>query len=74
MNDQNIEELKLYDVGGQYIVHVPTGRGEELRLHLASHGIKAVVSPLAEGDFDRLELENEVDVFEVQTILDHWEK
>lgn len=69
-----IKERKLYEAGGHYIVHVAVGRGEELRLHLESHGIRARVSSLAEGSFDRLELEGKIDPEIVQPILDEWER
>jgi hypothetical protein len=70
----DIRERKLYEVGGKFVVHVQRGRGEELRLHLQSHGIAAKVSPLAEAPFDRLELEADIDAEVVQSILDTWEK
>jgi len=66
--------FKVYPVDGRYFVHAPAGRGEELRLHLASHGIAARVSELAEADFDRLELDEEIDPVAVQVVLDHWER
>jgi len=73
MKQQEVPELKLYDVDGRYFVHAPVGRGEELRLHLASHGIPSEVSSLAEAPYDRLEvLGGAPDV--VQAILDHWER
>jgi hypothetical protein len=69
-----IEERKVYEVGGRLIVHVPRGRGEELRLHLESHGIESRVSQLAEGPFERLEIEGYPDREVVQAILDQWER
>ncbi len=61
----------LYD--GQF-VRTPPGRGEELRLHLESHGIPSRVTHLAEGPFDRVDLAGDVDRVAVQAILDHWER
>ena len=73
MNAHDVDELKVYALGDRTVVHVPVGRGEELRLHLASHGIPSEVSSLAEAPFDRLEvLGGAPDV--VQAILDHWER
>src|SRR5262245_28123722 len=43
------QERKVLTVGHMKVIHVANGRGEELRQHLASHGIIALVSPLAEG-------------------------
>jgi hypothetical protein len=68
------ELLKVYPVDGHSFVHAPAGRGEELRLHLAAHGVASRVSPLAEAKFDRLELEAGADPVAVQAILDHWER
>jgi hypothetical protein len=74
MQPAAIELLKVYPVDGRSFVHAPAGRGEELRVHLASHGIQAEASQLAEGPFDRLELEGCNDVEAVQAILDLWER
>jgi glycine/D-amino acid oxidase-like deaminating enzyme len=59
-------------VGDKHIIHVEIGQGEGLRQHLASHGIEAIVSPTAETDFERVEISDDVDLEEVQTILDNW--
>ena len=64
---------KVVDVGGKNVVHVENGRGEELRHHLAAHGITAIVSPPAETPFERVEIDGDVDVEDVQTIIDEWE-
>jgi hypothetical protein len=69
-----VEELKVFPVGGQNIVHVPNGRGEELRVHLESHGIHSQVSPAAETGYDRLVVEGGVDPESLQAILDQWER
>ena len=60
--------------GGRRVIHVEHGRGEELRQHLASHGIRAHVRPAAEPVIERLELEGDEDVEVVQAILDQWEQ
>ena len=64
---------KVVTVGEQHIIHVENGRGEELRQHLTSHGIDAIVSPGAETDFERIEIPATVNAEDVQTILDEWE-
>ena len=74
MSSNREPEVELFKVGSHRVIHVPVGRGEELRLHLESHGIHAAVSSVAEAPFDRLELQGDVDTEAVQTILDHWEK
>jgi len=74
MQVDNVEELKVFSAGGQNVIHVPNGRGEELRLHLESHGVRSKVSPPAAGPFERLEVEGEVDAETLQTIVDEWER
>ncbi len=64
----------LFVVGNQIFIHVENGRGEELRLHLASHGIDAKVSPAAETPYERLEVAAGTDPLIVQTILNQWER
>jgi hypothetical protein len=56
------------------MIHVENGRGEELRQHLASHGITSKVSRSAGAPFERLALEGNVDPEVVQAILDQWER
>jgi len=73
---KDLEELRVYPAGDhQLVVHVPNGRGEELRLHLESHGVRSKVSPLAQGPFERLEVEgDEGDVETLQAVVDAWER
>ena len=73
MPAHEVEILKVYPAGDQLVVHVPNGRGEELRLHLASHGIRAQVSPPALGPFERLEVEG-ADAETLQAVVDQWER
>jgi hypothetical protein len=68
------EELKVITDGGRQAVRVPSGRGEELRHHLASHGINARVSPAAGAAFERLEVEGDVHADVLQAIVDQWER
>jgi hypothetical protein len=66
------QELKVYALGSRRIVYAPAGRGEDVRLHLASHGI---ASEFAHRDpFGRLELERFADAQTVQAVLDDWER
>lgn len=66
------QELKVYALGSCLIVYAPAGRREDVRLHLASHGI---ASELANSDpFGRLELERFADTQTVQSVLDDWER
>jgi hypothetical protein len=69
-----VEHLKVFAVDGRFFVHAPAGRGNELRVHLASHGIDSEVSELAEAAFDRLELKGSIDSVVVQALLDEWER
>src|SRR5579859_7470964 len=61
MKAHEVEELRVYPAGDQFVIHVPNGRGEELRVHLASHGIRSKVSPPALKSFERLEVKGDVD-------------
>lgn len=65
---------QVLTVGGRSVVHVANGRGEELRHHLAAHGIEAKVSPAAETPFERVEIEGDADREVLQTIVDQWER
>ena len=74
MSTSDVAELTVYPAGDQLVIHVPNGRGEELRLHLESHGIRSRVSPPAETPFERLEVEGDVDANDLQAIVDEWER
>jgi hypothetical protein len=65
---------KVLTVGNQTVIHVENGRGEELRHHLASHGIESKVSPAAAAPFERLEVEGDTDHEVLQAIVDQWEQ
>src|SRR5450432_2738751 len=69
---QIIEALKIYNSAGKYVVHIPACRGEELFLFLANHGIESRVSRLANASFDRLEVDQDVNVYALRTILNQW--
>jgi hypothetical protein len=69
-----IEALKIYNFAGKYVVHIPAYRGEELFLNLANHGIESKVSRLKNASFDRLEVDEDVNVHALRTILDQWRK
>jgi hypothetical protein len=73
MKSNNFEDLKVYPSGNRLVVYVPGGRGEELRVHLASHAIAATVSKLT-GSRERLEVGPDADAETLQAILDHWER
>jgi hypothetical protein len=74
MRASDVEELKVYPAGDQMVIHVPNGRGEELRVHLESHGVLSKVSPPAETPFERLEVEGGVDAEALQALVDKWER
>jgi hypothetical protein len=56
------------------VIRVENGRGEELRQHLAAHGIESELRPDAEPTFERLEIMGDVDMETVHPILDQWER
>jgi hypothetical protein len=64
--------LTIYNSRGKYVVHIPACRGEELFLHLAAHGIESRVSRRVNAPFDRLEVEEDVNVHVLRTALDQW--
>ncbi len=69
-----VENLKVYPAGDQLVIHVPNGRGEDLRVHLAFHGVRAKVSPPAQTPFERLEVEGDVDAVALQALVDQWDR
>jgi len=69
---QTIETRKIYNSAGKYVVHIPAGRGEELFLYLANHGIESKVSRVGNATFDRLEVEEDVNVHALRSIIGQW--
>jgi hypothetical protein len=69
---KTIQPLKIYNSAGKYVVHIPARRGEELFLYLANQGIESRVSRLANSPFDRLKVEEDVNVHALRTVLDQW--
>jgi hypothetical protein len=65
---------KVVTVGGRLVIDVENGRGEELRQHLAAHGIAATAGSGADTSFERLEIEGDVDAEILQAIVDQWER
>src|SRR5262245_9001960 len=74
MNQPLQDPLRVYPHGGTCLVLVPNGRGEELRVHLASHGVAATVYKVADAPYERLEADDSVDAETLQAILDSWER
>jgi len=66
------ERLTLDVVAGHRFVFAPAGRGEEVRQHLAAHGIQPVIQRPEGVAFDRLELGGGMDPEVVQVVLDGW--
>jgi hypothetical protein len=65
---------RVVTVGGKKVIEVERGRGEELREHLASHGVSAQVRCREDAVVDRLDLDPKVDSKVVQAIVDQWER
>ena len=72
MQASSVPEWKVFTVGGQAVLHVPRGRGEDLRRHLASHGVTSVVSTAAEAEYERVEVESDADAESLQALVDQW--
>jgi len=68
------EALTIHNARGKYVVHIPACRGEELFLCLATHGIESRVIRRTNAPFDRLEVEEDVNVHVLRTILDQWRR
>lgn len=66
-------ERAILTVEGRHVVHVPHGRGEELHIHLESHGILSVVLPYEENPYERVEAEEGTDPEVLRAIVDEWE-
>jgi hypothetical protein len=67
---------EMLESAGKKVVHVTNGRGEELRYHLAAHGISAKVNPpdATPKDWECVEIDDDVDTEELQAIIDEWEE
>jgi hypothetical protein len=74
VNAHDVDKPRVLTGEGRTIVHVPGGRGEELRIHLETHGIKSVVRPAAQAPYERLEVEDGADPEALQALVDHWER
>jgi hypothetical protein len=74
MREHAKEVLRVYPEGDRLVILVPNRRGEELRVHLASHGITASLTNSVDRYHERLEVERGADAETLQTILDHWER
>jgi hypothetical protein len=70
----DVELFKVHREGGWNVVDVPAERGEELHIHLESHGIHSRVSPRAGVSYDRVEVEGDMDPADLQAIIDCWER
>ena len=69
----NPNPYQVITTGNKRVIQVDKGHGEELRLHLASHGIVAQVKPAEETPFERVEVGEDVDMALLQEILDETE-
>lgn len=65
---------RVLPAGGLSVIHVPRGEGEALRVHLRSHGIRALVSPAATTAYERLEIEGDADPAVIQALVDNWSR
>lgn len=69
----HVEALKVYRNRDRHVIYVPDGRGEELRIHLASHGVAVKIVPSLEAAFERVEIEGG-DTESLQALVDQWER
>ena len=69
---QSVRKLNLFNISGKLIVQVTAHRGEELFLLLASHGIESTVVRKPGKLLATLEMDEDVNLFAVQTVLEEW--
>ena len=74
MQEPDIKQFHVYRNRGWNVVYVPPERGEELRIHLESHGIRSRVIPTFGEPYERVEVEGDIDVADMQAIIDCWER
>jgi len=74
MQELDVEQFEVNREGGWNVVYVPSGRGEELRVHLESHAIHSRVSPTPGKPYERVEVEGDIAVNDLQAIIDCWER
>jgi hypothetical protein len=74
MHAHDVDQVKVLTSDGRTIVHVPGGRGEELRIHLLSHGVLSKLRPAAQAPYERLEVEGWADPEALQALVDAWER
>jgi len=65
---------EIMTAGGRQVIDVLYGRGEELRIHLESHGIHSEPIPAARPHTERLQVEPGTDSVALRAILDEWEQ
>ncbi len=74
MRALEIKQFEVFRERGWNVVYVPRGRGEELCIHLESHVIRARVVSQNGKPYDRVEVEGDIDVDDLQAIIDCWER
>jgi len=60
-------------VGDRQIIQVSDGRGEELRIHLESHGVHSIRLPAGHSPDEQLEVQRGTDPAVLRAIVDEWE-
>jgi hypothetical protein len=65
--------VRVVPTANRALLFVPRGRGEELRTHLAAHGIAASLGPAEDRLSDRLEIEEPGNLESLQAIVGLWE-
>lgn len=72
MQKSDVALRKVLTVGGEQVIHVALGRGEDLRAYLAAHGVRSRVSRAAATDYERVEVEGDTGAGPLQTLVDGW--
>jgi hypothetical protein len=69
---KTVEAMRICHSAGKFVIHIPACRGEEFFLNLANQGIESMVSRVANAPFDRLEVEEDVNVHVLRALLNEW--
>jgi hypothetical protein len=74
MYELDVEQFKVRREGDWNVLYVPSERGEELRLHLESHAIHSRLGPPTGKSYERVEVEGDIALDDLQAIIDCWER
>ncbi len=74
MHELKAEQMRVFREDGWNVVNVPKERGEELCIHLGSHGIHSRLGLHHGREYERVEVEGDLAPDDLQAIIDCWER